>query len=190
MSDINGGVSPNPNGSPIWPGTVLTGPVIAGNVVHSDGTGTLAGVGETSGTANQGYCAMEQVAVITQANGASPGAPNGVATAGVFTTSIVIPAQSQITAMKLMVTTAWSGGSANLGVGTTASATAITAAGAVTGSATLGQQSITPGTSLTQIANWDNTGNTDIQLVITSTNTGAGVGTLSVAYIPGINNAS
>lgn len=184
MSDINGGISPNPNGSPIFPGTTFTGPLLAGNVVHSDGNNTLAGVGETNtGNANVGYCVMSQAQPITQA--ASTGQ-----SAGVYLTTIVIPAQSQIIGMKLMVTTAWSGASPNLGVGTTASATTLTAAGAVTGSGTLGQQSIVPGTSLTQIANWDNTGNTDIQIVITSTNTGAGVGTFSIEYLQGINQAS
>lgn len=183
MSDINGGQSPNPNGSPIWPGTVLTGPVIAGNVVHSDGSGTLAGVGETSGIANTGYCSMAQSAVITQAASAGQGA-------GVFLTDIVIPAQSQITDIYLMVTAAWSGGSPNLGIGTTALATALTAAGAVTGSGTLGQQTIVPGTGATQIGNWDNVGTTDIQVKITSTNTGTGVGTLTVFYLQGINMAS
>jgi hypothetical protein len=183
MSDINGGQSPNPNGSPIWPATVVTGPLIAGNVIHSDGSGTLAGVGETSGVANTGYVNMAQSAVITQAASAGQGA-------GVFLTDIVIPAQSQITDIYLMVTTAWSGGSANLGLGNTALATALTAAGAVTGSGTLGQQTIVPGTSLTQIANWDNVGTTDVQIKVTSANTGAGVGTLTVFYLQGINLAS
>ena len=103
MSDINGGQSPNPNGSPIWPGTVFTGPIIAGNVVHSDGSGTLAGVGETTGTANQGYVQMVQ----TQA------AVNSVAST--FATNIVIPAQSQITDIYLMVTTVQAAGTVGVG---------------------------------------------------------------------------
>lgn len=187
--DINGGQYPNPNGSPIGPGTHTTGPYIAGGVIHTDGTGNLAATGGTSGTANTGYAVMSQAVVITQANGATPGAPNGVATAGVFTTGIVIPAQSQIIGMKAMTTAAWSGAAATWGVGTTASATAFTAAAAVSSTA-LGQQSISPGTSLTQIANWDNVGNTDVQVVITSTNTGTGVATFSIEYIQGINQAS
>ena len=184
MSDVNGGVSPNPNGSPIFPGTTFTGPLLAGNVVHSDGSNTNAGLGETNvGNANVGYCVMAQTAVITQAASAGQGA-------GVFQTTIVIPAQSQILQMFLMVTTAWSGASANLGVGSTGSATFFTAAGAITGSATLGQQEAVPGTNATNIANWDNTGNTDIQVVVTSANTGTGVGTLTMVYVQGINNAS
>jgi hypothetical protein len=177
VSDITGGVSPNPNGSPIFPGTLFTGPLLAGNVVHSDGSGTLAALGETNlGTANVGYCVMAQSGVVTQASGA---------------TTMVIPAQSQILAIYLMVTTAWSGASANLGIGTTALATAFTAANAVTGSATLGQQILATGTSLAnQISNWDNVGSTDVQILVTSANTGAGVGTLTVVYLQGINNAS
>jgi hypothetical protein len=65
----------------------------------------------------------------------------------------------------------------------------LTAANAVTASA-LGQITITPGTGATQIANWDNVGNTDVQLFVTSANTGSGVGTLTVFYVQGINLAS
>lgn len=175
MSDINGGQFPNPNGSPIWPGTLLTGPILAGNVLHSDGSGALAGVGEYSGQANVGYAQMCQTAVISQANGA---------------TTIVVPAQSQITDIYLMVTTAWSGGSTAMSVGSTVSNTAFTAAGALAGG-TLGQNVAgTPGTGAVQIANWDNVGATDAQVKVTSINSGAGVGTLTVFYIQGINNAS
>jgi len=172
--DINGGVYPNANGSPIWPASTFTGPLVAGNVVASDGTGNLAGVGETTGAANLGYANMAQSVVVTQASGV---------------TNIVIPAQSQITDIYLMVTTAWTGAASTLGIGTTASATALTAAGAVTASA-LGQLTILPGTGSTQIANWDNVGNTDIKIQVTSTNTGSGVGTLTVFYLQGINLAS
>src|SRR6267142_2588121 len=106
MSDINGGVSPNPNGSPIWPATQFTG------------------------------------------------------------------------------------SATTLGLGNTASATALTLANAIVTSGALGQVSVVPGTGATQIANWDNVGNTDIQIVVTSTNTGNGVATLTVDYIQGINLAS
>jgi hypothetical protein len=183
VSDVNGGQSPNPAGSPIFPGTQFTGPLLAGNVVHSDGSGTLAGVGETSGTANVGYAVMSQSEVITQAASAGQAA-------GVYKTGIVIPAQSQITAIKLMVTTAFNGSASTLGIGTSAAAAAFTAANAVVTSGALGQVNVTPGTSLTQIANWDNVGNTDVQIVVTSTNTGAGVATLTVSYHQGINLAS
>ncbi len=184
MSDINGGAGyPNANGSPIFPGTTFTGPLIAGNVPHSDGTGNLAALGGSAGTANAGYANMAQSAVITQA--ASTGQ-----SAGVYKTDIVIPAQSQITGITLMVTTAFSGSATTLGLGTSASATALTAANAIVTSGALGKITVVPGTSGTQIANWDNVGNTDVQIVVTSTNTGNGVATLTVHYLQGINLAS
>jgi hypothetical protein len=179
--DINGGLLTQTNGNPATPATSFTGPVVAGTVLHSDGTGNLAGVGGTVGTANAGYVAMVQAQPITQAtNGSS---------AGVFTTTIVIPAQSAIFSMYMMVTAAWTGGGTTFGVGSTASATAFTAASAVAGG-TLGRVVIAPGTGTTQIGNWDNVGTTDVQIVITSTNTGTGAGTLYVEYIQGINLAS
>jgi len=170
--EINGGESPNPAGSPVWPASTFTGPLVAGNVQNNDGTGTLAGVGGYTGLANTGYVEMVQTAEVTQASAAG--------------TVIVIPAQSQITAIELMVTTAWTGVATTAGIGTTASATALTAAGAVSGSA-LGRVVVTPGTNATQIGNWVNVGDTDIQVIVTSTNTGSGVGYLTVHYIQGIN---
>ena len=154
--------------------TVFTGPIKAGNVLQSDGSGTLAGVGGSTGTANVGYVTMAQSEVITQAtNGSS---------AGVYTTSIVIPADSQILGIDLLVTTAWTGAASTLGIGTTASATALTTAGAVAGG-TKGVVAATPGTNDTCIANWKDVGTTDIQVRVTSTNTGSGVGVLTVRYI-------
>lgn len=180
--DIQPGQLTQTNGNPALPGTQLQGPFIAGSVLRSDGSNNLAGVGGTVGTANTGYAVMAQSCVITQATN------NG--SAGQFVCPIVIPAQSQITSIKLMVTTAWSGGSANLTVGSGASSTAFTASNAVTGSGTLGQATVAPGTSLTQIANWDNVGTQDVQIVILSANTGTGVATLTVSYHQGINLAS
>ena len=182
MSDINGGQSPNPNGSPIQPGTLFTGPILAGGVIHSDGTGNLAALGGTTGTANVGYVQMCQSQPVTQAT-------NGT-TAGVYTTSIIIPAQSQITDIYMMVTTAWTGAATTYGIGNTVSATAYTTAVDGAGG-TLGQvTNMGPGTNTTAIANWDNVGTTDVQIVVTSGNTGSGAGTLTVFYIQGINNAS
>src|ERR1700689_1194559 len=189
--DVNGGQLTQTYGNPVFPGTAFTGPLLAGNIQHTDGTGNLAGLGETStGTANVGYVHMSQACVITQANGTATGAPNGVATAGVYTTNIVIPAQSAITAMKLRVTTAFSGTATTLGIGNTSSATAYTAASAVVTSGALGDVTITGGTVSADLLNWDNVGNTDVQIVVTSTNTGSGVGTLYVEYLQGINLAT
>ena|ERR1035438_935124 len=183
MSDINGGVGyPNANGSAVFPGTQFQGPLTAGNVMHSDGSGNLAGLGGQAGTANAGYVHMTQSEVCTQA---------GPSANGVYTSGIVIPAQSQITAIKMMVTTAFNGTATTAGIGSSASATALTAANAVVTSGAIGlSTAISPGTVAANIANWDNVGNTDVQIVVTSTNTGAGVFTLTVEYVQGINLAS
>lgn len=189
--DITGGQLTQTNGDPVFPGTVFTGPVIAGNVIQSDGTNSLAGLGSQAGTANQGYCVMAQSCVITQAT--------NDAVAGQFACPIVIPAQSQIIRIVLMVTTVWSGGATTMGIGAgagTTAATAFTTATGVQGS-TLGQVSATPSTAA-QIANWDNVSNatfqsagpSDVQIVVLSGNTGTGVGTLTVEYLQGINLAS
>lgn len=161
--------------------TVFTGPIKAGNVLQSDGTNNLAGVGGSSGLANVGFACMAQSEVITQAtNGSS---------AGVYTTSIVIPADSQIVGIDLLVSTAWTGTASTLGVGTTASATALTAAGAVAGG-TKGLVSANPGTVDAAIANWKDVGTTDVRIMVTSTNTGSGVGVLTVRYIQSNNLAA
>lgn len=176
MSDINGGQYPNPNGSPIFPGTHTTGPLLSGNVIHSDGSGTLAGLGETSGTANVGYANMAQ----------THAAVNSVAT--LFTTTIVIPAQSQITDMYMMVTTVQAAGTFSVGVAG-GSATALTNGGISV--AALGQLNIVViPTTAGQIGLWDNTGNQDIEITLTFNATGAFVGTFTVFYIQGINNVS
>jgi len=175
--DINGGQFPNANGSPIWPGTQLTGPLLAGNVYHTSGN-TLAGLGEYSGLANAGYANMCQTA-------------GGIAfsAAATQTTPIVIPAQSQITDIYAMVTTIQAG--ATVGIGTTAGGTSALTALTAGSLAALGQLNITllP-TTAPQIALWDNTGNTDIQVTATASATGAGVITLTVFYVQGINNVS
>jgi len=158
--------------------TTFTGPVKAGNVLNSDGTGNLAGVGGDSGMANVGFAVMAQSEAITQAT-------NGVS-AGVYTTEIVIPADSQILSITLLVSTIWSGAATTLGIGTTVSATALTAAAAVAGG-TAGVISANPGTVAGAIANWRDVGVDDIRIMVTSTNTGTGVGVLTVTYIQSIN---
>ena len=158
--------------------TTFTGPIKAGNVLNSDGSGVLAGVGGDSGVANVGFTVMAQSQAITQAT-------NG-ATAGVYTTDIVIPADSEILTIRLLVSTAWTGAATTLGFGTTASATALTAAGAVAGG-TKGIVAANPGTVDAAIANWRDVGTTDVQVVVTSTNTGSGVGVLTVTYIQSNN---
>jgi hypothetical protein len=182
LPDITGGQLSQTNGDPANVGTQLMGPLIAGNILSSDGSGNLAGVGAINGgTANAGFVSMNQSCVITQAT--------NTGTAGQFACPIVIPAQSQIKSIKLMVTTAWTT-TTTAGIGSGASATAFTTSAGVTGLGTLGQVSITPGANATAIGNWDNVGTQDVQIVVLSGGTGSGVGTLSVEYIQGINLAS
>jgi len=145
--------------------STFSGPIRAGNIFNTTGT--------TVGTdiANVGQVVMGQSANITQASS---------------TTSIVIPANSQIVEMTLYVTTAWDGAASTLGLGNTVLATAYTAAGAVAGG-TVGIVSITPSTDATRTGAFIDVGTTDVKLVVTSTNTGAGVGVLTVRYLQAAN---
>lgn len=191
MSQINPGQSPNPNGSPVQAATLLTGPLLAGNVKDSDGSGTLAGLGGSSGTANVGYSVMAQSEAFTQAT-------NGTV-AGLYTTGIVIPAQSKILRITVDITTVWSGGATTMGLGTTAGTTAATALTTATGvqGSTANVKVVAAPSTAAQMANWDNVSNAtfqaggpqDIQVVILSANTGTGLGVITVEYIQGINLA-
>ena len=147
--------------------TTFSGPVRAGPIKYTTGT--------TLGTdvADIGEVVLSQYQAITQA---------GPAADGVFTTDIVIPAGSTITSIQLYVGVVWSGAASTLGIGTTASATALTAAGAVAGG-TLVIIAATAGADATRVGNWINVGTTDVRIKVTSTNTGAGTGWLVVNYI-------
>lgn len=145
--------------------TTFTGPVRAGDIINTSGT-TLG-----QDVANVGYVMMAQSSAVTQASGA---------------TSIVIPANSQIVGIDVMVTTAWTGVATTFGVGTTASATFLTAAGALDGAA-IGPLAATPGTDATRAGNWIDVGTTDRKIQVTSTNTGSGVGVITVRYVQAIN---
>lgn len=158
--------------------TVFTGPVLSGNVLNSDGSGDLAGVGGSSGVQNVGFTVMSQAQAITQA---------GPLADGVFTTDIVVPANSRILRITLVVATVWDGVASTLGIGNTVTAAAYTAAAAVAGG-TAGFVAASPGTDATRIGNWLDVGTTDRQIKVTSTNTGAGVGTLIVEYQQAINS--
>lgn len=145
--------------------TTFTGPIKAGDILNTSGT-TLG-----SDVSNVGYVVMAQSSPVTQASGA---------------TSIVIPANSQIIDIKVMVTAVWSGVATTFGVGTTVSATFLTAAGALDGAA-VGPLSATPGTDATRAGNWIDVGTTDRKIAVTSTNTGTGTGVITVTYIQANN---
>lgn len=141
--------------------TTFTGPIKAGNIPNTSGS-TLG-----SDVKNTGWVLMAQSSAFTQASGA---------------TDIVIPANSQIVDIKVFVTTAFDGVATTFGIGTTASATFLTAAGALDGVA-VGPLSATPGTDATRNGNWIDVGTTDRKIAVTSTNTGAGVGNIVVTYL-------
>lgn len=151
--------------------TTFSGPVKVGDIKFT--TGTTLG----SDIANLGTVASTQVEAITQA---------GPAADGVYTTSIVIPAGSTIISIGVYVNAVWSGAASTLGIGTTASATALTAAGAVAGG-TLGLIAATAGADATRVGNWANVGTTDVRIKVTSTNTGTGTATLVVTYVQNPN---
>jgi len=145
--------------------TTFSGPIAAGNIRNTTGT--------TVGTdiANVGYCVMAQSAAFTQASGA---------------TTIVIPANSQVLSINVNVTTEFTGVATTFGVGTTASATFFTAAAALDGVA-FGIVAAAPGDDATRAANWVDVGTTDRKIAVTSTNTGSGVGVITVTYIQALN---
>ena len=145
--------------------TTFTGPVKAGDILNT--TGSTVG----TNIANVGFVVMGQSSAVTQASGA---------------TTIVIPKNSQILSISVMVTTAWDGAATTFGVGTTASATFLTAAGALDGAA-VGPLSGSPGTDATRAGNWNDVGTTDRKIAVTSTNTGAGVGVITVTYLQARN---
>ena len=141
--------------------THFTGPVQSGTILNTSGS-TLG-----RDVKNSGWVVNAQSAKFTQASGA---------------TDIVIPANSQIVDIKVFVTTAFDGSASTFGIGTTASATFLTAAGALDGAA-VGPLTATPGTDATRNGNWIDVGTTDRKIAVTSTNTGAGAATIVVTYL-------
>jgi len=145
--------------------TTFSGPIKAGTIKET--TGTTLGTDVT----NTGQVVMAQSQAITQADG---------------TTNIVIPANSQIVAIELSVTTVWNGVATTAGIGWTGDATALTAAAAVAGG-TLGIISATAGADATRVGNWADVGTTDRRILVTNTNTGAGEGFVTVRYVQNNN---
>jgi hypothetical protein len=142
--------------------TTYTGPVRAGNILNTSGT-TI-----DSNVKNVGSVVMVQTYPITQA---------GTATA--LATPIVLPSNSHILNIQMLVTTVWNGATTTYSIGTSATATELVVGGA--GSA-IGLIALTPGTDATRTANWDDT-ITGKRIYVLSANTGTGVGTITVRYI-------
>ena len=145
--------------------TTFSGPIRAGTIRYT--TGTTLG----TNVANVGSTVMAQSAAFTQASGA---------------TTIVIPANSQVLSIAINVTTEFTGVATTFGVGTTASATFFTAAAALDGVA-FGIVNGAPGDDATRAGNWKDVGTTDRKIAVTSTNTGSGVGVITVTYIQALN---
>ena len=148
--------------------TTFTGPVRAGNVLNT--TGTTVG-----SLANVGFVVMSQSAPVAQAT--------NVAVAGLYKTNIVIPAGSQILSVSVLKTTVWSGVATTVNVGTNATATQIAVAADNDLSTTLGITAIVPGDSSARSLVWKDVGTADVQIFMLSTNTGTGVGVLTVTYV-------
>ena len=148
--------------------TTFTGPVKAGNVLNT--TGTTVG-----SLANVGFVVMSQSAPVAQAT--------NVAVAGLYKTNIVIPAGSQILSVSVLKTTVWDGVATTVNVGTNATATQIAVAADNDLSTTLGITAIVPGDSSARSLVWKDVGTADVQIFMLSTNTGTGVGVLTVTYV-------
>jgi hypothetical protein len=149
--------------------TTFTGPVKAGDVL--DTTGSTAG-----SVKNVGYVKMAQSVAITQS-----------ATAAA--TTICIPAGSQITSITALVSVAFSGASAGLNVGTSATSTELVASANFLLSA-VGLFAASPGTDATRTANWVDVGTSDVIIYVKAANAisvTTGAATLTVEYVQAIN---
>ena len=143
--------------------TTFTGPIRAGDIINTSGT-TLG-----SNVKNVGSVVMVQHYPITQA-----------LTATALGTTIVLPDNSHILNIQMIVTTVWSGAATTFSVGTSATSTELVS-GAAGG--TIGVIGLSPGSDATRTGNWDDTGTTDKRVFVLSANTGTGVGSLTVRYI-------
>jgi hypothetical protein len=152
--------------------TTFTGPITAGDIVNTSGT-TLG-----TNVTNVGFVEMVQTVAVTQAT-------NGT-TAGLYTTTIVIPAQSQILSIDMYVNVAWTGAASTFNVGTSATATELAIASDNTAVA-IGRLVVSPGTNATRVNTWVDVGASDVRVYVLSTNTGSGTGYLTVRYAQAIN---
>lgn len=150
--------------------TTFTGPIKAGDILNTTGT--------TPGTdmSNVGFAVMAQSAAVTQAASTGQGA-------GVYQTDIVVPAGSQILSIAVNKSVAWTGNATTINVGSNATATQLAVASDNDLGATVGISAIIPGNNATRAGAWLDVGTTDIQIWTKSTNTGNGVGVLTVTYI-------
>ena len=137
--------------------TTFSGPVKAGTV-------------REGASANLGFVTMAQSAAITEL-------------AANTATSIIIPANSQITNMYVLIQTAWDGGTNTIDVGTSADPDLFCDGLAATA---LGNHRVTAAATVTE-ASWKDIGTSDVTVYVDSVAGGNGVGVLTVEYIQNRN---
>ena len=150
--------------------TTFSGPVKAGGI--STSTGNILG----ENVANQGFGKMVQVYALTQIGTAVPD-----------WTDIVIPANSQITRMAVLVTTAGDTKDIAIGRDDSVGSSAIWFANTVTGTF-IGLKEV-EGSKVTDPSRWKDVGNKDVQLTASWAPTGSDPGRamLIVEYIQNNN---
>ena len=146
--------------------STFSGPIRAGDIANTTGT-TL---GEN--VRNVGSVIMVQHVAVTQASSTTA-----------LGTTIVLPKNSHILTIQLLVTTVW-GTTATLSIGTSATATELAPA---TATSAVGLVTFTPGALA---AAWDDTGTTDKRVFILSGAGTGGVGSLTIRYIQAHDLAS
>ena len=146
--------------------TTFSGPILAGGIKYT--TGTTVG----TNMKNTGHVLMSQTEKIDQ-------------TATSTTTSMIIPANSQLVSADLYVSVIWST-TTTAGLGYVGDATAFTAATDIAGG-TLGIIKITAGANKARVDAWADVGSTDRRVILTSGNTGTGVGWITVTYIQNVD---
>ena len=141
--------------------TTFSGPVKAGTI-------------REGASANLGFVKMAQSAAWTQT------------AASAASTGIIIPANSQITAITLYITTA--PGAANLSMGTSSTSTELFTALAVGTVAEVSKVALTSGT-ITDMDAWTDVGTSDVTLYVLSSANTSGRGIITVEYIQNNNLA-
>ena len=150
--------------------TTFSGPVKAGPI--SVTTGTTVG----TNMKNTGQVVMSQTVAVDQS-----AAVLEISTEA--DTGIIIPANSQIINMYVLVQTAWDGGTNTLDVGISGN-TDLYVDGLDT--STAGNHRATAAATGTE-ANWRDIGTSDVTIYIQSVATGNGAGVLTVEYIQNRN---
>lgn len=150
--------------------TTFTGPIKAGSILNTSGS-TLG-----KDVKNVGQVVMVQKAAVTQS-----------ATAAA--TSIVIPANSMIVSIKLLVSVAWSSATTTYTINVGTSATATELVYTATNANAVGVLDLTSGANQAALNLWANTGTTDVKVWVKSgaPDTTPGSGTLLVTYAQAIN---